>query len=397
MTKPGRVFDRQPFWSDALYRWFRVLVLGALVALYPPSAGARTFSEQNSPSLPAAPEDFSTIDAGWIRLSYHPEQSALARKLMIEAEPFRREVGALLGVEPGSASAPLTEKIEVRLGRTPLEMEKLGPPGLRSPKYASGLALPRARLILLTATPRYSGESFDVPEIFRHELAHIAIADRVGVRSVPRWFDEGFAVYASGEGEMKRMQTLWTATLARRLIPWSELATRFPEDAPTASVAYAEAADVIRYLLRGDGEHRFHAIFARMSKGQTFEDAVRDAYGQELGLLEVEYRADAARRYTFWPILFASSTIWGLAAALFVVAYFRKRRQASKKLARWAHEEALEDQLRARLEALGQPAIRIVLAEPAKPNAGAETPRFVTGPSGGVPFVEHDGSRHTLH
>lgn len=372
------------------------------LVLSPGVAQARSEQSESSRAASPVPDDFSSIDSGWIRLSYHPEQSALARKLLIEAEPFRREVRELLGSETVGPSSPLSQKVEVRLGRTPLEMEKLGPPGLSYPKYASGLAIPRARLILLTATPRYSGENHDLVQIFRHELAHIALADRAGAVHVPRWFDEGFAVYASGEGEMMRMQTLWTATLARRLIPWSELSKRFPEDAETASVAYAEAADVVRFLLRGDGEHRFRAIFSRMEKGQEFESAVEDAYGEDLGILEVEYRADAARRYTFWPILFASSTIWGLAAVLFILAYYRKRRQASVKLARWAREEALEDRLRAHLESLKPGAIHIVVSDSGSELAAVgepdDAPRFTHAAGhGGVPFVEHDGSRHTLH
>lgn len=401
VTVHGRVIGQRRFWSHALFRVLGRTLLMLSCFVLPGIAQARSALDEARQGAPAVPDDFSSIDSGWILMRYHPEQSALARKLMLEAEPFRREVRGLLGSEPESPSAPLTEKVEVRIGRTPLEMEKLGPSGLRYPQYASGLALPRSRLILLTATPRFPGENHDLVQIFRHELAHVAMADRVGVGQVPRWFDEGFAVYASGEGEMMRMQTLWTATLARRLIPFAELSARFPEDAQTASIAYAQAADVIRYLLRGDGEHRFHAIFSRMNKSQTFESAVQDAYGEDLGLLEVEYRADAARRYTFWPILFASSTIWGLAAALFVLAYYRKRRQASVKLARWAREEAVEDQLRARLEALQMPAIRIIVAETSREQESAEQSdavRFSRGSlGGGVPFVEHEGSRHTLH
>jgi hypothetical protein len=386
--------------SGASRELLRIFVAFLFAFALASPASARSGAEDATSGLPAAPEEFSSIEAHGVRLRYHPDQSALARKLMLEAEPFRREVVGLLGMQPGDAGAPLSELIEVRLGRTPLEMEKLGPVGMRSPKYASGLALPRARLILLTASPRYPGEKHDLVQIFRHELAHIALADRVGIGNVPRWFDEGFAVFSSGEGEAARMQTLWTATLARRLIPWDELTRSFPEDAQTASVAYAQAADIIRYLLRGDGQHRFFSIFSRMNNGQTFESAVKDAYGEDLGLLEVDYRADAARRYTFWPILFASSTIWGVAAALFIVAYLRKRKQAQKKLARWAREEQLEDELRARLDAVRAPAIRIVLSEP-EPTGEEVQPSgrsFTRGTNlAGIPFVEHDGCRHTLH
>ena len=65
--------------------------------------------------------------------------------------------------------------------------------GGRPPEWAAGLAYPRSRTIYLhTAVPEH-----ELVETFRHELAHIALAmtDPHGV--IPRWFNEGLAVWFS--------------------------------------------------------------------------------------------------------------------------------------------------------------------------------------------------------
>src|SRR5688572_24867073 len=62
----------------------------------------------------------------------------------------------------------------------------------RAPAWGAGFALPGARPTVLLVD---EGDPTPTP---RHELAHLALHDAVGVR-VPLWFDEGYAAMASGE------------------------------------------------------------------------------------------------------------------------------------------------------------------------------------------------------
>jgi hypothetical protein len=113
--------------------------------------------------------------------------------------------------------------LTVYVARTPGEMSTLAPEGAPYPKYAAGVAYSELGLVLLTLTPKHPGAAHDLVEIFRHELAHVALHQGVSGRAVPRWFNEGFAVHASGESSLARLQTLWTATLAGDLMPLSRL------------------------------------------------------------------------------------------------------------------------------------------------------------------------------
>jgi hypothetical protein len=254
------------------------------------------------------------------------------------------------------------------------------------------VAYPQLGLVLLTIHPVTPNSRHEIGEVFRHELAHIALHQAVRSRYVPRWFNEGFAVHASGETSFARLQTLWTATLADELMPLQKMERTFPADDVGASVAYAQAADVVRYLVRQQEQHRFRAMIEHIRKGQPFERAMRDAYGVDLATLEYEWREDVAKRYTFWPVFFSGSFVWAAALGLFVWGWRRRRKRNKETLARWAKEEAVEDQKK--VEAEPAPRVHIVFTRGSQRLPEMKPPM----PSDAeIPKVEHEGRWHTLH
>lgn len=332
--------------------------------------------------LPPVPEGFVEDDAGWIRFAYQPSIRARVEPLKAAADRVRNELRELLGPQ-------VLQRVHVRIGRTVGEMETLAPSGVGVPQYASGVAFSELGLVLLTERPRFPNDQHDLLQVFRHELAHVALHDAIGHQNVPRWFNEGFAVHASGEAVATRMQTLWTATITDKLIPLSDLTHHFPAEATRASVAYAQAADIVRYLLRTHDALRFQALLDRLRSGQTFDAALSDAYATDLANLEYEWREDVSRRYTFWPVLFSGSLVWMGALALFIWGWRKRRKRNRTILARWAVEEARED-ARRRAETAARP-VHIVIARP--------TDLPVTPPSEQLPIpkIEHDGNWYTLH
>jgi len=389
-------------------------VAQATVTEGPPALSAGPGGEA---ALGRAPADFSRLDMGWLVIEYHPSLAVSARRLSEVAGVARQELQTLLG-------KPVLNRVVARLGRTAGEMELLAPPGARLPRYASGVAFSEQGLILLTATPRHPGESHDLGQALRHELAHVALHEAVGRERVPRWFNEGFAVHTSGEAETARIQALWTATVADRLIPLARLGSSFPEGDTEASVAYAQSADLIRFLLRGGQEHRLVDLLDRLRRGQEFERALADAYGTTAFALERDWKRDLAKRYTFWPVLFGGSLVWVLGLVLLVLGYVKRRQRAQQKLVRWAREEAAEDARRELALAVLRQAgpVRVVLAPAASQASASQELALADGSplghvsaqasevsAGGsppglpgranlpVPKIEHDGGWHTLH
>ncbi|HKO46694.1 MAG TPA: peptidase MA family metallohydrolase [Polyangiaceae bacterium] len=340
--------------------------------------------------MPATPAGFNSYDAGWVRFIYHPSSRERVQPLIAQAEAVRHDLTERLGF-------PVLSEVRVQIARTPGEMATFAPSGAPYPEYAAGVAYSELGLVLLSLTPIHAGqEAQDLAEVFRHELAHVALHDALNGQDVPRWFNEGFAVFASGESSFGRMKTLAMSTVGGSLIPLHELERSFPNDETKAQVAYAEAVDVVRFLVRREDVHRFRTLVSELREGKPFDQAVLDAYAIDLATLELEWRDDASRRYTFVPILLSGTFFWIVALALAVWAWRRRKRRDKLTLQRWAREEAVEDLQRARLALRTEAArVHIVLAK------NAEIPVAQMAASAAseveVPVVEHDGSWHTLH
>lgn len=339
------------------------------------------------PELPDAPASFNTHDAGWIRFAYLPSARERVQPLITQADDVRAELTNRLG-------HAVLSKVTVYIARTPGEMATLAPEGAPIPKYAAGVAYPQLGLVLLTIQPVHPNSRHDLAEVFRHELAHLALHDAVRGRHVPRWFNEGFAVFASGEGSFARLQTLWTATVANNLLPLGKMERSFPADDVGASVAYAQAVDVVRFLVRQQELHRFRGMIERIRNGQEFEQALHDAYGVDMATLEYEWREDVAKRYTFWPVFFSGSFVWAFALGLFVWGWRRRRKRNKETLERWAKEEAAEDRRRIEHEIEAAPRVHIVFARSGQRALDMKPP---TPSEAEIPKVEHDGRWHTLH
>jgi hypothetical protein len=353
-----------------------------------PRSGARPLE------LPSVPRTFNVADRGWIHFAYPPSTRARVQPLIRAADEVRAELGRRLGQS-------VLRNVHVRVARTPFEMTTLAPEGAPYPKYATGVAYSEIGLVLLTLEPNQTGSLSDVAEVFRHELAHVALWDAVGQSDrVPHWFNEGLAVHLSGESSLLRLRTLTTSTLAGRLIPLSKLDRGFPADAMSAEVAYAESADIVRFLLRQEDKERFPALIARIRDGEPFPAALRDAYGVDSWTLEHEWREDVAKRYSFLPVFFSGSLIWIGVLVLFGLAWRRRRRKSRETLERWAREEAFAELKRARASVEQVPAQRVHIVLPAAEPVGSAQEVPLLPPAAvdiDVPKVEHEGNWHTLH
>jgi hypothetical protein len=345
--------------------------------------------DANSIRRPDPPAGFNRHDAGWIHFAYPPEARQRIQRLIEIADATRLELSIRLG-------ASVLNDLHVRVARTAGEMTTLAPQNAPYPKYATGVAYPDLRLVLITLDPRHPNERHDILETFKHELAHVALHDAVKGHDVPRWFNEGFAVYVSGEGSIPRLQTLWTASLAGNIIPLDRLERSFPDDAILASIAYAQAADLVRYLVRTQEQYRFDGLVERIARGMSFDQALLAAYGIDRMTLESEWREDIARRYTFWPVLTGSTLLWVGIVGLFFWGYRRRRLRDRRTLERWRREEAAEDAiLSAAAAARAEHRIHIVVGQPSTSMTQPQRP--LTGSEPEIPKVEHNGSLHTLH
>jgi hypothetical protein len=337
--------------------------------------------QPSSAKLPDPPADFERVDAGWMTIEFPSSVRDRATAVLSDAEAFRAKLSAQLG-------QPVLDHVRLRIARDPEQMAALAPEGAGTFSYASAMAYPSLRVAVLSLKAPRSWEATDVIELSRHELMHLALTDAIAGHHVPRWFDEGLAIHESGEHWSERLSTLWQASLAHTLLTFPELDRGFAEGADV-NVAYAEAADVVRFLMRDDDRARFGSLVQRLREGTPFERAIGDSYDTDLRKLEYEWRADVSRRFGMLPLLTGGGALWGAIVALAAVAWVKRRRRARAKLEQWAREEA-------EMDAAAEAARERLEREKAIPSPRDED-ELPDHPKPGVPVVEHEGRWYILH
>ncbi len=369
-------------------RWARLVLLGALLGLLPTGtvrAGEEarqdprdvpTVVDPSAIRLPAVPPTYQQKDLGWLKLAYAPSAHERVQPLLADAEAIKARLAEELG-------QPVLDRVEVRVARTADEMAMLAPASLPPPAYASGVAYAPLHLVILSLMAPVGAEATDLGEVFRHELAHIAIADAVEGRHIPRWFNEGYAVHESGESSALRVRTLFDATLSRTVIPLADLDRDFPNERYEVSIAYAESADFVRFLLRDGDRARFASLIDRVRKSEPFDRALADSYGTELPKLEFQWREELGKRYSFWPVLTGGSFLWVIVIGLCAVGWVRKKRHDRAVIARWEREDAL---------AAAAASQSVVLRDGTAPS-DTLAPEAMRA----LPKIEHEGDWHTLH
>ncbi|WP_438015806.1 hypothetical protein WMF18_33775 [Sorangium sp. So ce315] len=351
---------------------------GAAPRIY--DASAASLDAKAALAIPPPPPEYHTENLGWIEFAYRPSTRDRVRPLIAQAGAIRAELSDLLG------RPALVDPVKVRIAAVPAELDRLVPGELAGPPTAASFGA--LRLAVLSASPQDGIGALDLESAFRHALAHLALDEATAGAPLPRWFHEGFAVHAAGERAARRAQQLSVAALGGHLLPLDELEAGLAGAAdPAASVAHAQSADVVRYLVQGERRQRFARALDAVRAGAPLADALEAAYASTRHDLELAWRADVARRYGFFPALVGSLVLLGLlVAGARGVRRLRARRSAALP--------APHRRLRAAPEARHRPArastARLVATLGARHRGEGDG-------DAGIPKVEHNGRWHTLH
>jgi hypothetical protein len=380
-----------PKWPLAMRAWLLALGFGCTFLGTSATASAQAPRDvvpaaQRSFAIPEPPKDFEVERIGDTTWSYHPSSASLVRELKHELPRALRSIGRELG-------RPVSGQLVIRIARSPAEMARLAPPRAPPPRYAVGVAYPALGLIILSVVSPDSWLPPDMPRVLTHELSHVALFRAVHEHPLPLWFVEGLAVHQAGEQNLARVRTLWEAAVVGEVLPLAQLSRHFPSRPHEVNRAYAQSADLVEHLLRSEDERAaLPLLLDRVSRGASFEEAVLSAYRTDLSAIDLEWRQALSERFRVLPLILTGTALWGGIALLAIVAFVRRRRQHHEKLRRWGDEEAAYERAVAAVELQRQMSMREELAM----RQGYPVPMAIPREPG-VPTVEHDGQRHTLH
>ncbi len=147
-----------------------------------------------------------------------------------------------------------------------------------------GVAVDDHTLLLL-------GTHRDAQQIVAHELSHIVVgnATKNPFTGLPRWLDEGLAMYAEGAFPDSNRNALDAAVRADRLISLRSM-TSYSGQASDVDLFYGQAYSIVDYMLGEFGRDKMRTLLGVFSEGVRQDDALRRTFGFGLDHLEDLWR-----------------------------------------------------------------------------------------------------------
>lgn len=243
-------------------------------------------------------------------------------------------VGELLNAQPPLPGLPDSIPFDVHavLAHTPVAFDEAT--GAVVPEWRAGVAIPSRNTLVMP-----TGEGVRVVDgeglrTLRHEWAHLGLHQYLGDLRIPRWFNEGYAQWASGGFDAMGAWRLRVLIAMGQTPAMDSLALGWPSDREQARTAYLLSASAVTYLLEAGGERGLERFLERWREDRSFEGAFRETFGLTTGQFETDWKRHVRRRYG-WLFVLSHSALFWLALALVLLFMVRGRHQRNQeKLAR---------------------------------------------------------------
>jgi hypothetical protein len=240
-----------------------------------------------------------------------------------------RRVDKLLGVEQNFS-------YEVYLASSEASFDSLV--GGRFPDWGAAAAIPHLKRIVVKSPDSFA-LSRPLAELLSHEYAHLALADRTGLNSAPRWFEEGFSMMASMQWSWEDNLAMNFAAVTGDLIPLREIdrVNRFAEG--KARVAYAESYMTVQYLYDVYGADAVGVFLDEIASGRSLNRALMSATGSNYTDFDHEIRLYLIERFNLTGLVADTMYFWLALAFIVVIGFILTRMRRRRYYRAWEQAE----------------------------------------------------------
>ena len=210
--------------------------------------------------------------------------------------------------------------------------------GGQIPEWGVGAADPSQAVVFLKS-PRIARPEINIRQVLVHELSHVLLGMAIDSKRVDRWFDEGFAQYASGETGIQGGIVLARSLFTGNFLWLDEIDEVLTFRRDKANLAYQEARTAIYYLIDNYGDEVIPSIVRVLKDGHGMDEALRAAIGMGFQDFQTDWYHAMKQKYR-WYILMDFPLVFSLVVIiLFLTAFIVTRKRIRKVKRNWEEEE----------------------------------------------------------
>ncbi len=281
---------------------------------------------------PAAETDWNLLDSPPFKIHYLDSDLVYTREIASLFDIAYKDFVSKLGLR-------VAEPVNVFVCPTDKLFNKLT--GNFIPHWGEGVANPVKSLIILKS-PSLTDNHKRLPKLVRHELAHIMIGQAAThPESLPKWFNEGMAIYLSADEEFTPGTAISKALMSDSIIPLDEIDRVLRFQQAKARLAYEESYSFTLFLIENYGFASVTDLLHYLNAGLPFEQAFQRAFGADLFDMELQWYAYLEDEYRWSFLMDFEFYLWIFILILFIFVFIAIRWRNHRTLKRWEEEERL--------------------------------------------------------
>ena len=210
--------------------------------------------------------------------------------------------------------------------------------GENFPDWSEGVASPSKNLVILKS-PNIMPDHAEIGKIAIHELTHILLNKAVHGNPIPRWFNEGLAVYYSGEKAFASGSLISKALITKSIIDLNDIDDVLVFNRDKAQLAYQESYLAVVYLFEQFGKDKVKEIISELGKGHTIDQALLNVIEMDLCDFENEWNQYIKKKYRWRFLVDFDNYLWIMMLALFLLGFLLMRLRNRRTIKRWEEED----------------------------------------------------------
>ena len=167
-------------------------------------------------------------------------------------------------------------------------------------EWTGGRAFPEYNTIMINVEPNNLdwGLGATTHEL-THQVIHQKISSPLGDLSMPKWMDEGLAMYY--ETYPGKLDSQFSVPLSRSisndsLVTLRSLSGAFPADSNAANLAYAQSYSAIDFIFRKYGKDKMAQLLQAIKQGGAYDDIFKKVLNLDTDGIETEWRKDVGAK-----------------------------------------------------------------------------------------------------
>jgi hypothetical protein len=168
----------------------------------------------------------------------------------------------------------------------------LGAISTSSQEWTGGQAFTNYGVVVIGVAPSQLNWGLDATT---HEMTHLVIHQATDnpYGNLPRWLDEGIAVYNENRDELDDdFRAVFERAVANdELMTLRSLSSPFPSDPMQANLAYGQSGATVKFIIDTYGTEAMAHLLDIFSEGAIYDEALQEALGVDTDGLDNAFRA----------------------------------------------------------------------------------------------------------